>query len=250
MNGSLQNIEFINLAIAFVPVALVMFMLHRWSLGAGNSVYAFARMLGQLLVVGYLLTFLFASEEAWVVLGVLAVMVLAASWISLRTIAGYRRQIYGRVLLSIAVGGGVVLLLIIVGVLQPSPWHEPRVVIPLAGMIFAGAMNAVSLAAERLHAELRRGVIYTQARNSAGQAALIPVINGLFAVGLVSLPGMMTGQILSGVSPLVAARYQIMVMCMLFGASGLSVGLFLITMRSFATRYWGANDLPAPKHDT
>ena len=54
-------------------------------------------------------------------------------------------------------------------------------------------------------------------------AALIPVVNGLFAVGLVSLPGMMTGQILSGVSPLIAARYQIMVMAMIFGASGLSV---------------------------
>lgn len=250
MNGNLQNIELLNLAIAFVPAALVMVMLYRWSLGVGNSVYAFARMLGQLLLVGYLLTFLFASEEAWVVLGVLAVMVFAASWISLRSIAGHRRQIYGRVLLSIAVGGGAVLWLIIVGVLQLSPWHEPRVIIPLAGMIFAGAMNAVSLAAERLHAELRRGVDYLEARNSACQAALIPVINGLFAVGLVSLPGMMTGQILSGVSPLVAARYQIMVMCMLFGASGLSVGLFLLSVRRFAVGHWCASTQSPSEIDT
>ena len=61
----------------------------------------------------------------------------------------------------------------------------------------------------------------------SSHAALIPVINSLLAVGLVSLPGMMTGQILAGVSPLVAARYQIMVMCMLFAAAGLSVILFL-----------------------
>ncbi len=67
----------------------------------------------------------------------------------------------------------------------------------------------------------------TAARNSAYQAALIPLINSLFAVGLVSLPGMMTGQILSGVEPLLAARYQIMVMSMLFGAAGISTAVYL-----------------------
>ncbi|MCB1689564.1 MAG: ABC transporter permease, partial [Halioglobus sp.] len=63
------------------------------------------------------------------------------------------------------------------------------------------------------------------------QAAMIPVINSLFAVGLVSLPGMMTGQILSGISPLIAARYQIVVMCMIFAASGISTALFLAIIR-------------------
>jgi len=63
------------------------------------------------------------------------------------------------------------------------------------------------------------------------QAALIPIINALFAVGLVSLPGMMTGQILSGVSPLVAVRYQIMVMAMIFGASGIATAVFLLLSR-------------------
>ena len=63
------------------------------------------------------------------------------------------------------------------------------------------------------------------------QAALIPVINSLFAVGLVSLPGMMTGQILSGVSPLIAARYQIIVMCMIFPSAGISTAIFLALAR-------------------
>jgi len=67
--------------------------------------------------------------------------------------------------------------------------------VPLAGMIFANSMNSVSLAAERLNAEIQRGVSYEEARNIAFQASLIAVINSLFAVGLVSLPGMMTGQI-------------------------------------------------------
>jgi len=112
-------------------------------------------------------------------------------------------------------------------VLTLEPWYQPQFMIPLAGMIFANSMNSISLAVERLNAEKNRNVPYTEARNIALQAALIPVINALFAVGLVSLPGMMTGQILSGVSPLIAIRYQIMVMCMVFGSAGISAACFL-----------------------
>ena len=103
----------------------------------------------------------------------------------------------------------------------------PSYVIPLAGMIFANAMNSVSLAADRLSAEIDRTSGYTEARNIAFRSSLIPITNSLFAVGLVSLPGMMTGQILSGVSPLIASRYQIMVMCMVFGSAGISSACFL-----------------------
>jgi putative ABC transport system permease protein len=103
--------------------------------------------------------------------------------------------------------------------------------VPLAGMTFAGAMNAVSLAADRFNAELARGETYLDARQRSFQTALIPVVNSLFAVGLVALPGMMTGQILSGVSPLIAAKYQIVVMTMLFGATGISAACYLWLQR-------------------
>ncbi len=106
----------------------------------------------------------------------------------------------------------------------------PNYVVPLAGMIFANSMNTVSLAAERFESECRGGTGVIEAKHIALQTGLIPVINSMFAVGLVALPGMMTGQILSGVSPLIAARYQIMVMCMLFGASGISAFCYLQLM--------------------
>ena len=115
--------------------------------------------------------------------------------------------------------------------LRLDPWYLPRYMIPLAGMVFANAMTAVSLAAERLFAELGHGDSWEEARKMAFQAAMIPVVNSLFAVGLVSLPGMMTGQILSGVSPLIAARYQIMVMCMIFASAGISTAIFLTLAR-------------------
>ena len=110
-------------------------------------------------------------------------------------------------------------------VLDLPRWFEPHIVVPLAGMIFANVMNTVSLAAERFEAE--RDSDLAEARRIALDAALIPQINGLLAVGLVSLPGMMTGQILSGVDPLVAVRYQIMVMCMIFGSAGLGAAFYL-----------------------
>jgi putative ABC transport system permease protein len=117
-------------------------------------------------------------------------------------------------------------------VIDVQPWYEPRYLVPLAGMIFASAMNAVSLAAERFEAERVGGKAYPDARRTALRAALIPLINTLLAVGLVALPGMMTGQILSGVSPLIASRYQIVVMCMVFGSSGIAAACYLVAARS------------------
>jgi putative ABC transport system permease protein len=94
-------------------------------------------------------------------------------------------------------------------------------------MIFANAMNAVSISAERFENESEGGYSYIEARATSYKAALIPIINSLFAVGLVSLPGMMTGQILSGVDPLIAVRYQMMVMLMILGSAGISVAIYL-----------------------
>lgn len=223
----IQIIEPWKLTLAFVPVALVIWIMWRWSLKAGNAVYALVRMLVQLLLVGYILTTIFAAEHAVIVMAVMLIMVTAASWIALGTVSGSRRQLFVHGFTAILIGGGLTLALVTQFVIDLDPWFEPRYMIPLAGMIFANAMNSVSLAAERMQAERVRGVEYVAARNEAFNAALIPTVNSLFAVGIVSLPGMMTGQILSGVSPIVAAHYQIVVMCMIFASAGLSTACFL-----------------------
>jgi putative ABC transport system permease protein len=212
---TIQAIPTLNLALAFIPVIAVIALLYRWSLEANNAIYAVVRMLVQLLLVGYVLTAIFEAESAWVVMLVLLVMVISASWIALGAVKAHRLKLYRYALSGIVLGGGLTLILV------------TQSVIPLAGMIFANSMNCISLATERLYAEIDRGVSYQKARAIAFQAAFIPVVNSLFAVGLVSLPGMMTGQILSGVSPVVAAHYQIVVMCMLFGSTGLSTACFL-----------------------
>jgi len=236
MNESLQIIPAFNLVLAFIPVVVVLVILYRWSFNSANAMYAVIRMLVQLLLVGYVLTTIFQAESAWLVVAVMLVMVTAASWIALGTIKEKRTQLFRHAFWSILCGGGVTLLLVTQGVITLEPWFEPQYMIPLAGMIFANSMNSVSLAAERLHAEMARDVPYSQARTIAFNAAFIPVVNSLFAVGLVALPGMMTGQILSGVSPIIAAHYQIVVMCMIFGSAGLSTAYFLVLTKPVFTK--------------
>ncbi|MEM8608101.1 MAG: ABC transporter permease [Myxococcota bacterium] len=215
------------MALAGLPALLVLWFMWRWSAEFGQGVIALARMVVQLVLVGYVLVYIFKADTPWIVLAVLGVMVVAASWIALRTVPSERGTYYARALLAILIGGGVTVALITQGVLTLDPWYQPSFMVPLAGMIFAASMNAVSIAAERVVAETRRGVDYASARKTALQAGLIPIMNSLFAVGLVSLPGLMTGQILSGVEPQIAVRYQVMVMLMVFGASGLSAAIFL-----------------------
>jgi len=221
-----------KLAISFIPVAIVVVLMWRWGQGYGRALQAIARMLLQLSLIGYVLVYMFQAESGLIISGVLAIMLCAASWIALNTVDLPKGSLFSASLASVFVGGGTTLALITQGVLQLDPWYQPSIMIPLAGMIFSASMTNISLALERLHAELENGRTFQKARDIAFRTSMIPVINSFLAVGLISLPGMMTGQILSGVSPLIAVRYQIMVMCMIFGAAGLSTVCFLTMIQS------------------
>ena len=220
-----------RLALSFIPVAIVVVLMWRWGQGYRHSLQAIARMLIQLTLIGYVLVYIFQAESGLIISGVLGVMLVAASWIALNTVDLPRSPLFVASLTSVILGGGSTLALITQGVLGIDPWYQPSIMIPLAGMIFAASMTNISLALERLHAELANGAAFEAARVTAFRTSMIPVINSFLAVGLISLPGMMTGQILSGVSPLIAVRYQIMVMCMIFGAAGLSTVCFLVMVR-------------------
>ncbi len=227
----LELIPIANLALAFIPVFAVVAVMHRWRVGAGKGVYANARMLVQLVVIGYVLTYIFEADSPWVIVAVLAVMTLASAWIAMRPLRASSVRLYAVFLAALGSTGFAVFWLVTQLVLDVERWFEPSLVVPIAGMIFANAMNTVSLTAERYEAELGHGADHSEARRTAFDAGLIPQINSLLAVGLVALPGMMTGQILAGVDPLVATRYQIVVMCMVFGAGGLGAAVYLVLQR-------------------
>jgi len=228
---TLNIIELPQLALAFIPVLAVIFIQFSWSLPQKRTLHALARMLVQLLLVGFFLSYIFESNSAWLVLVLLIIMVLFSSWIALNNIEAPKRQLFKRAVVAISLSAILTLLIITQGVLQLSPWYHAQTLIPLAGMVFASSMNSISLSGERFYAELANKVSYKQARNVAFQASMIPNVNALLAVGIVSLPGMMTGQILSGVSPFIAARYQIMVMCMIFASAGISSAYFLYLVK-------------------
>lgn len=224
---NIATISLAHLALSLAPIGLILLIQHRWSNSVVETLWAVTRMLMQLALIGYLLVFIFTTDNPLIVLLVISVMMLTAAWIALRTVKPQRRALYPTALLAIGIAGTSILILITQGVLNIEPWYQPRYFIPLAGMIYAYSMNALSLGADRYFHERGQGAVIPQAKSAAYRAALIPVTNSFFAVGLVLIPGMMTGQILSGVDPLIAARYQIMVMAMVFGAGGLSSALFL-----------------------
>lgn len=225
--NKINTIPLDNLAYILIPVLIVVGIIAKWKLNPTHAFYALLRMLVQLLAIGYFLNSIFASDSAQITLLILTIMLLFSSWIALDTVKPQRRQWFAKVALSLAIACGLTLSIIVIAVLELTPWYEPRYIIPLGGMILANSMNSISLAAERFQSEMITNADALRARNIAFNASLIPTINMLFAVGVVSLPGMMTGQILSGISPFIAARYQIMVMRMMFASSGISSAIFV-----------------------
>ena len=231
MNNSANYITIPQLLMAFIPVFVVMCIFVKWKMNVKTLIYASLRMIIQLIVVGYALIVIFGSSDVFISSGILFIMLIISAWIALRPIKNKRKKYYLKTLFSLFAGGVPVLILVVFCVVRLQPWFMPRYLIPLAGMIFANGMNSISLCAERLYSELQQGKSFNEARPIAYSTALLPLINSYFAVGLVSLPGMMTGQILSGISPLLAVRYQIMVMCMLLGSCGISSAIFLSLFR-------------------
>lgn len=228
----ISTISVSGLLIGFIPVVIVLILMWKTEQDVKKSSLAISRMLLQLFFVGYFLLYIFETPSPFITVVILIIMTLVATWISLNVTTDKSWLLFAYALLSLVIGGGVVLFIITQGVLQVEPWYNPRYLLPLAGMIFASSMTAISLSLERFEAELEYKT-RTQALNRAFKAAMIPVVNSMLAVGVVSLPGMMTGQILSGIEPYIAARYQIMVMCMIFSATGLTVFTFLKLLSSY-----------------
>ncbi|HLO78648.1 MAG TPA: iron export ABC transporter permease subunit FetB [Magnetospirillum sp.] len=205
---------------------------------ARKMLVAAARMVVQLLLVGLVLTWLFASASAWLTLGIALVMVLFAGREIVarqdRRLAGWWS--YGLGTGCMLLAAGVVTVFGLTTQLRPDPWYDPRYAIPLLGMVLGNTMtgialglntltNAVHLRRPAIEARLVLGDDRRQAMaplvRQALATALTPIVNTMAATGLVSLPGMMTGQILGGVEPVEAVKYQILILFLIAGGTGL-----------------------------
>lgn len=195
-----------------------------------NLAMATARTVLQLGAVGYVLAVVFEWRNPFAVLLVLLVMLTTATLVA-------RNRISKKLSRLLPIVGGCLLTSTLLtlsytslAVIRPETWYEPRYLIPLAGIVLGNAMNAAAIAGDRLVSTIkqRRREIEThlslaatpdqaiaQYRKEAIKAGLIPTINSMMVVGIVKLPGIITGQLLSGVDPLNAALYQMLIMFML-----------------------------------
>ena len=223
----IEIIPLSKLALMLIPISLVFIIQITWRMPKPyDALYATARMLIQLLLVAYVLKTIFNNESAIISIAVVLFMLVVATWISIRPLRQKSRYYFLAALIGIFLSTLINLIFIFI-IINPDPWYKPMLWIPIAGMIFSAAMNSVSLAAERFESVYEKTKDYQQSRTEGYNAALIPQINATLAVGLVALPGMMTGQILSGVEPLIAVRYQIMIMCMALSVAGIAAALYL-----------------------
>ena len=215
-----------NILFMLLPLSVVWYYYYIWTDNTTEVLYATIRMVIQLVLIGYALIYIFKNDSWYLGFFIILFMIIMSSFIVLRNVEQKSVSLYLAIFFAIAIGGSVNLILVIEFVLDLTPFYEPRYVIPIAGMLYANAMNAVSLAAERFEKEFKV-LEAKEASKVAFKASMIPKINTFLAVGIVSLPGMMTGQILSGIDPLIAVRYQIVVMAMILGSSGISVIIYL-----------------------
>ena len=212
-------------------------------------IVAGVRTVLQLSLIGLILAWVFARESAWQVLGILTIMTLIASVSAKNRIKKPYRGLLLDTTLSLALATGVVTALAIGLILQVSPWYRPQFIIPILGLILGNSLTAVSLTTSQLidslHSErpyingqLALSATPFEAVHEFVKSAILngttPTINSMMVVGLVSLPGMMTGQILAGADPTQAVRYQIVTMFFICAGSTLSCTLSaLLVIRRF-----------------
>jgi putative ABC transport system permease protein len=229
------------MCLGFVLLAGGTSVYHRLGLGR-DLLVGTVRTFAQLFIMGYVLTFVFEVRTAWLVLLMFTGMVGAAIHIIRGRVKERAVPFLVPTFVSMLLSYALVSWLVTGVIVGARPWWTPQYFIPLAGMIVGNSMTAISLSLDRLFSDLRSRRAEVEMRLCLGadpaeasadimrgaiRAAMTPSINSLMAVGLVSLPGMMTGQILSGTDPLIAIRYQIVVMLMLVASTAL--GAMLVT---------------------
>ncbi len=216
---------------------------------------AMARMAAQLTLIGFVLTFLFAQMSGtWVAVAMLVMFAVATRECLARN--PYRfRDASGWWIGALAVGSTnlLVVLLALNVVIQPDPWFHPQYAIPVFGMLIGNSLNTISVGMTRVSDALANNTAMVEQRLMLGmgpaeavrpltQRALhdgvIPIMNNMAAAGIVSLPGMMTGQILSGTEPSLAIRYQILIFLLIFvsAVAGAFIAVHLTARRLFDGR--------------
>jgi putative ABC transport system permease protein len=224
-------------------------------LGLGRQlIIAAARAMVQLLLVGLVLKWVFAARTWYTVVALMAVITAVAGVAAVRRTERRYPGIWLDGIVSVWASSWLVTAIALGGIVQPRPWYLPQYAIPLLGMILGNTLSGISLGLDRLSEELLSHRDQVEALLTLGatrwEAALgsirqavrtgmIPMINTLLVVGIVSLPGMMTGQLLAGAEPIEAVKYQLVFLFLIAASTALgTVGAILLSYRRlFSSRH-------------
>jgi len=233
-----------RLMAAYVFLIVLLLLVNRQGIKKEGEIFFSAlRMTVQLIAVGYILVYIFAHKHIAVTLLVLVAMqFFAVRNIYSRVKVPIKKKLRQVIILSMIAGSGATIFYFLLLVINVEPWYEPRYFIPIAGMIIGNSMTGISLGAERLINEMKakkdliEGALMLGATpgdatapivKDTFTAAIMPTINSMVGMGIVFLPGMMTGQILAGLSPLIAIEYQIAIMLSILGS--VTITVFMLT---------------------
>ncbi len=233
------SLDIFDLAVAALLILINGAISVLFSLGIARSLFIAAiRMSVQLAAVGFVLRYVFSQSTLWLI-GLIAIAMVLIAGREVMSRQKYRFAGfwgYGIGVTALFAAGFTTLLFAMLIVINPDPWYEPRYLLPILGMILGNILTAVALGLNTLlttarreqraiEAQLALGYSWSQASNpivrDALLTAMMPIINAMAASGIVALPGMMTGQILAGIAPVEAVKYQIVIMFLIAGATAL-----------------------------
>lgn len=256
MTAGLVQLSPLDLGIAATLVLALAVLSLRLRLGVeGSLLIAALRTTVQLLLIGLVLTAVFARADlVWIGLIALAMLLIAGREVMVRQryrLTGWWG--FGVGTLAMFVSSFTVTVLALTVVVGVQPWYEPQYAIPLLGMLLGNTMNGIALGLDRLsqtawqqreviEVRLMLGQDWNEAigdiRRDSARNGLLPIINAMAAAGVVSLPGMMTGQILAGAPPVEAVKYQIMIMFLIAAGTGFGTlsAVYVASRRLFDER--------------
>lgn len=254
MNNSVMNLSLMQLSIAYIFVLIMLIIFKSRGIKREREVLiASTRMTVQLTIMGYILLFVFNNPSWWLTSIMIALMVSFAIYNAIKRVKfTMSKELKRLIAFSMTFGALLTAAFFIIIVLNVRPWFNPQYFIPIGGMIIGNSMTGISLGANKLcssfedkRIEIENSLMIgaspraaaKEIVNNAFDTAILPTMNNMLTMGIVSLPGMMTGQILSGTFPITAIKYQIGIMLAILGSTAVCTVIFVtFGYRTFFTK--------------
>ena len=243
MNGNYYSIDIWGLLIALAMVAIAAGISGIMRMGIGKTLlWSACRALLQLCAMGFIMAFVIKSNNPWFVLLLIAVMLVAAVQITLSRATGVPKGMAGPVLLSLVVTMLIMMSLVTELIIRPQPWYAPQLVVPLTGMLLGNTVSTLAVGLSRFFESMRErrdevdtllalgATAWEAARPSIVSSirlGLLPTTASLTSAGIVTVPGMMAGQVIAGGNPIDAAKYQFLILAVIAALTLLADSLIM-----------------------